>query len=71
MTAIEIQPIREKLESEKARLGARLREIQQALDELGPEKAVSLDRVMALDKAEKIAAGILSRQPNLFRKLAQ
>jgi hypothetical protein len=73
MTTIEYTSVREKLTEEKAKLTHRLEQIQRALNELASEAPSSStdDRLMALDKGERIASGILARQPTVFSKLAQ
>ena len=73
MTVVEPNTLRSQLQAEQERLVARLQEVQRALDGLCSNTPVVArhDQVMSLNKAETIAAGILDRQPNLFRKLAQ
>ena len=73
MTAVEYTSLREKLNEEKAKLTSRLEQIQRALNEPASETPSSStgDRLMAMDKAERIAGGILDRQPTVFSKLAQ
>lgn len=73
MTTVEYSSLREKLNEEKAKLTYRLEQIQRVLNELASEAPSDStdDRVMAMDKAECIAGGILDRQPTVFSKLAQ
>lgn len=73
MTTVEYSSLKEQLNEEKAKLTYRLEQIQRALNELASEtpSGSTDDRVMARDKAERLAGGILDRQPTVFSKLAQ